>query len=235
MLADNKLTLPVERQAVGADGSEAGDVALEHRVDQGACPLGLGPLIDDVVLHVGEQEPGLVPDPNRPFGEDEPVGQPLDSGIVGNQGVETRVDTQDEPGTGVGCLIRRPTGRGYDEGDQHVRESQSLHRDSVRTPGRLPPPPYSSSRPPCLLRVGPLRPGRTSTSVTYERGRNTRVCKRPVPHANSVGLRIGEGQEGGHSGRPLGRSLSSLRIGDPNALFESGTLLERGEILPLQG
>jgi hypothetical protein len=25
------------------------------------------------------------------------------------------------------------------------------------------------------------------------------------------------------------------RIGDPNALFESGTLLERGEILPLQG
>ena len=25
------------------------------------------------------------------------------------------------------------------------------------------------------------------------------------------------------------------RIGDPNALFEYGTLLERGEILPLQG
>ena len=33
----------------------------------------------------------------------------------------------------------------------------------------------------------------------------------------------------------LASALKASRIGDPNALFESSTLLERGEILPLQG
>ena len=152
MLQDSEPTLRVERQAVRAEGPKPRGVAVVHRVDQGARPLGLGPLIEDVGIHVGEKESRLVPDPNRPFDEDEPIGHSLDPSVGGNQVVETRVDTQDGPGTCAGCLIRRPTGRGYHEGDQHT-QSQSLHQAIVDPgPGRCQSPTSS------LPGVRPLNP-----------------------------------------------------------------------------
>ena len=121
MLGDNELPVRVERQAVGADGPEPSGVALEHRGDQGACPVLLGPLVDDVVAHVGEDEHVGIPDPDRPFDEYEPVGQLLDSSVGGNDVVESRVDTEDGPDARSGLILH--TGPSYDEEDQHARES----------------------------------------------------------------------------------------------------------------
>ena len=117
MLANNEPSLGVERQAVGADGPAAGDVALEHRIDEGTHSLCLGPLIDGVGSHVGKQKPRFALYPHGPLREDEPVGQLLDASVGGNERVESRVDAQNGSGTRGRWLVRAPTGHGYGEGE----------------------------------------------------------------------------------------------------------------------
>src|SRR5205823_4672638 len=53
------------------------------------------PLDDDVVWNVGKEQTlgGLVPD--RPFRPDEPIGNLLKLGVLGNQLVETRIEPLD--------------------------------------------------------------------------------------------------------------------------------------------
>ena len=133
VLADDEPALGVERQPVRRDRPQPLAVALENGVDERAGPLGLGPLVDGVGPHVGEEQPRLAADPHRPLGEHVALGQLLDGRARRHERVEPRVDPQDAAGPrlladrrflGRRLLLRRPAA-GHRQGRERGRRRQA--------------------------------------------------------------------------------------------------------------
>ena len=156
VLADDQTPLGVEGQPVRRDRPQPLAVALEHRVDERARPVGLGPLVDGVGPHVGEEQPRLAAEPHRPLREHVALRQLLDGGAGRHQRVEPRIDPEDTAlpgrfpglhllgrllgGAAAGHRQGRERGRHHPSGRSHhvVLDSGFCTLKTARTP-RLAP------------------------------------------------------------------------------------------------
>ena len=177
VLAHHEAAFGVQRQPVGADRPQTGAVALEHRLDEGARPVGLGPLVDAVPAHVGKEQPrpGTVPD--RAFGEDVAVGELLDARVARHELVEAGIDTQDGAGAGVrrGCLGRRFGGRFRCTASHGETRDDGKAKGCLQSGHRL----HSSIPSPAGIRIRTTTPsGSDRTAVGYVQT-DRRVCRSP--------------------------------------------------------
>ena len=96
VLAEDEPALRVDQQAVRARlAAPAGVPGVAARLEEDADPLALLPLEDGVrgTSEKSRKPPRAIPD--RPLGPVEPVGEPLDPGVCGDDPVEPRVEPLD--------------------------------------------------------------------------------------------------------------------------------------------